>query len=520
MKTILGKLHLKWCLNCNIPILGNKCGICNSETSPVKITPPADPRLAFNEDIKMIDNILKNQFNINLENGESGIFKNKIVLINKIPGIDYMKEIILDGVLFGIVKYIEKENKWVIMPSVEGARRIVNKGATEKLIVINKEVVPFVLTKHASILRPGVIDISNNINEGDEVIIVVENKENISNNNNNNNYNNNNNKNNKYKDINVLGVGKSKMSSQQIKNCEKGMVAKVRKSELLKEQTILKETGDFKQSTELLIKGNKESMERFIQNSVGFMRNTIKDRTNKPPVVAYSGGKDSLAVLLLAIEAFENENIKFDVIFSDTQLELPETLQNVEIIKEKYNVNIIIAKATEFWNKLEELGPPSRDNRWCSEVCKMAPLQTLINKKYENGCLTFVGLRKYESMNRSKKPRIWNSPHIKKQMLCAPILNWTALHVWIYLLSKKAPYNKLYEKCFDRVGCYMCPAMELGEFELVRKIYPEYIDNWENILKDYAKKHNLSEEWVNGNWRWKYKNNENNENKKDSGIFE
>ncbi|AEH06727.1 phosphoadenosine phosphosulfate reductase domain-containing protein [Methanothermococcus okinawensis] len=491
MKTILGKIHLKWCKNCNVPVLDKKCGICGNDTTPVKLTPPADARPAFKEDIFMINNILKNNFGVN-----ENIFKNKIVLINKIPGKDYMKEIIYDGLVFGILKYNEEikedndnEKKWSIIPTVEGARRIINAGANKKIIVIKKDVVPFILKKHASVLRPGVLKVSEDIAKDDDIIILVENEE----------------KNN-FKDIHVLGVGRARMNYNEIINSEKGMVAKVRHAETPKEANYLKETGNFEESINKMIEANEDAINKFESNSVGFMRNTIKDRTNMPPVVAYSGGKDSLVVLLLAFKAFNNENINFEVLFTDTTLELPETLKNINDVETKYNINIIKAKSDDFWEKLEEYGPPGRDYRWCSEVCKMKPLEKIINNIYPNGCLTFVGLRKYESMNRSKKPRIWKSPHIEKQMLSAPILNWSAMHVWIYLFKNKAPYNKLYEKCFDRVGCYMCPAMELGEIELIKKLYPELWKKWEDFLINYAKRNNLDEKWVKSGWRWKYKN--------------
>jgi phosphoadenosine phosphosulfate reductase len=73
-------------------------------------------------------------------------------------------------------------------------------------------------------------------------------------------------------------------------------------------------------------------------------------------------------------------------------------------------------------------------------------------------------------------------------------------------LREKAPYNKLYEKGFDRIGCFMCPAMEMGEIYKIKNEFPELWEKWENILKEYAKKHNLGEEWIKkGLWRWKYK---------------
>ena len=502
MKTILGKIHLKWCKNCNVPVLDKKCGICGSNAYDVKLTPPADARPSFKEDIKMINNILKNQFGI-----EGDIFKNKIVLLNKIPGKDYMKEIILDGVVFGILKYDEEKNSWSIIPTVEGARRIINAGGNKKIIVIKEDVVPFILKKHASVLRPGVLYISEDIEKNNDVIILVENENENEKNSEGNEKDKNDKKDGKntnFKDINVLGVGRARMNYNEIVNSKKGMVAKVRHAETPKEANYLKETGNFEESIKKMIEANENAISKFESNSVGFMRNTIKERTNKPPVVAYSGGKDSLVVLLLALKAFENEDIDFDVLFTDTNLELPETLKNISDVEERYNINIIKAESNDFWEKLEEYGPPGRDYRWCSEVCKMKPLEKIINNRYPNGCLTFVGLRKYESMNRSKKPRIWKSPHIEKQMLSAPILNWSAMHVWIYLFKNNAPYNKLYEKCFDRVGCYMCPAMELGEIELIKKLYPELWKRWEDFLIDYAKRNNLDDEWVRSGWRWKY----------------
>ena len=78
----------------------------------------------------MINNILKDQFNIQGED----IFKNKIVLISNTPGIDCMKEIILDGTVFGILRYDIDKNKWSILPTVEGARKIINSAIKDNFL--------------------------------------------------------------------------------------------------------------------------------------------------------------------------------------------------------------------------------------------------------------------------------------------------------------------------------------------------------------------------------------------------
>jgi len=480
---VLGKIHLKWCKNCNVPVLDKTCAICNSETFEVSVTPPGDARPAFDGDLNLINETIKRQFGV-----EKNIFENKMVLLNKAPGVEFLQEIILDGQIIGLLNFNEKKHEWKIIPTIDGARRLISAGCTKKIIIVKEDVPPFILESGASVLRPGVAYATDDFEIDDDVIILVENEDNL---------------NLKFSETDVLGVGRARMNSSEIANSEKGMVSKVRKAELPKSSEVLKETGNFEESVELMVRANDDAMERFESNSIGFMKNTAI-RMERPVSVAYSGGKDSLAVLLLALKAFRNSenSVKFDVLFNDTGLEFDETLENVDIIDKVYNLEMLKTESGEFWEKVSEYGPPGRDNRWCSEICKVGPLGRLIDKRYETGCLTFVGLRKYESFSRSKKPRIWDSPTIKKQMLSAPILNWSAMHVWIYIFKNKAPYNVLYGQCFDRVGCFMCPAMEIGEIELVKRSYPKTWEKWENFLKSYAKIHEKDEEWVSGGWRW------------------
>jgi len=482
VKHFLGKIHLRWCKHCNLPVLDEKCNICKGDTEQVKITPPGDVRPAFPKDIEMINNILREQFDI-----KEDIFKNKIVLLNKSPGVDFTREIILDGTVFAIWKYDVEKANWSIIPTVEGARKIVNAGGFKKIVGIREDIVPYILERHASVLRPGVAYFSQDIRRGEEVIVVVMEGDTEH-----------------FKDIQVIGVGRARMDYREVMERDKGMVVKIRHAEAPREATYLRETGDFNRSIEKMVLANEHVIRRYEREAIGFIRNTV-ERIKKPVVVAYSGGKDSLTVLLLSLKALRERGIEFDVIFVDTGLELPETLENVEEVERKYNLKIIRIKSQEFWEKLQEYGPPGRDYRWCSKVCKMKPVERFISSRYRDGCLTLVGLRKYESINRSKKPRIWKSWHVKGQIQCAPILHWSAMHVWLYIFKNKAPYNKLYSLGFDRVGCYICPAMDLGEIELLKRYYPELWERWERYLREYAKKNNLDEEWIRSGWRWRYR---------------
>ncbi|MFH1322997.1 MAG: phosphoadenosine phosphosulfate reductase family protein, partial [Methanobacteriota archaeon] len=122
---------------------------------------------------------------------------------------------------------------------------------------------------------------------------------------------------------------------------------------------------------------------------------------------------------------------------------------------------------------------------------------------YDNGCLTFIGQRKYESEVRANSDHIWKNPWVGNQIGATPIQNWTALHVWLYLFWKKAKYNPLYEEGFDRIGCWLCPSASMADFTRLSQIHPEHGEKLEKYLLDYASRNGLPEEWVRyGFWRW------------------
>jgi phosphoadenosine phosphosulfate reductase len=473
MKTYIGKIHLKWCKNCNIPLLGRVCEVCGSKAVEVKLTPPGDPRLGFKYDIEFINSILENEF------GSKNVLNGKIILLNKIPGNEEAYEIIVDGEVKYLLYFDEDRERWKVKLKLNGARDLIEKEAHKKIIKIKNDVVEVLKNKKVSILRPGIIEFTDDIEEKDDVIIVDESGR-------------------------VVGVGLAVVSSKDIKNMEKGRVVKVRffikdDKDDYKDRKVY---DSLEEAFELMVRANKGVIDNYEKNAIGFIKNTY-ERLKKPVIVAFSGGKDSLATLILTLKALGKD---VDVVFIDTGLEFEETLKNVEEVEKHYGIKIIKLKGEDFWEKVKDYGIPARDYRWCSEVCKLKPLRNFIEMHYEDDVLSFVGIRKYESFNRATKKRVYRNTYVKKQINALPIFHWSSLHVWIYLLREKAPYNKLYEKGFDRIGCFMCPAMEMGEIYKIKSEFPELWEKWERILKEYAKKHNLGEEWIRkGLWRWKYK---------------
>lgn len=448
----LGKLALYYCKECNLPLLKKKCS-CGNEAIKVKLTPPGDVRPAFEFDRKLISGIIKKQF------GSS--YMPDVVLLNNAPGIDRNDEVIIDGKIAGNFFYDIWERKFKFQPrpwyasmlKIKKGYVIADKGAENAIL------------KSSNLMAPGVKEVDEGIKEGDEVIVLNECWE-------------------------VIATGKAKMNGEEMKK-KRGMAVKIRwrGKECVERRK--------KITWNKVIEENKEVILSMVGNEIKFISHVIK-KYNLPSVVSFSGGKDSLATLLLVQEA----GYDLPLLFLNTGLEFNETIEHVYYIADKYNLELFEEKAGEiFWESIGFFGPPARDYRWCCKTCKLGIAAKLIKKNFPNGVLSFIGQRRYESEQRAQHGKIWKNPWVYGQIGISPIQNWTALHVWLYLFIRKVKWNELYEEGFHRIGCWLCPASDMAEFML--KKHKDW-EKYEAELKKFAKKHNLPKEWILlGLWRWR-----------------
>ncbi|MDR3102144.1 MAG: aminotransferase class V-fold PLP-dependent enzyme [Methanocalculaceae archaeon] len=207
---------------------------------------------------------------------------------------------------------------------------------------------------------------------------------------------------------------------------------------------------------------------------------------------SFSGGKDSAAARYIAQKAGIS-----DAFFLDTGLEFPETIAFVK----SENVHII-QKAGDFWQAVEKAGPPGKDHRWCCKLLKLNPLKAHL---VDIGpCVTVQGNRWYESWNRASLDAVAQNPNNPMQINLSPIRAWRALDVFLYLWLRKIPYNPLYDRGYERIGCYLCPAMLESESAAMQTTHPALASRWEEFLNRWAADHSLPPEFVNwGLWRWK-----------------
>lgn len=99
--------------------------------------------------------------------------------------------------------------------------------------------------------------------------------------------------------------------------------------------------------------------------------------------------------------------------------------------------------------------------RWCCSMFKTGPITRVINSLYRSQqILTFYGIRKSESVSRSKYNRIEDSADavkIQQQTVASPIFFWKDIDIWLYIIAENVDFNDAYRLGYDRVGCWCCP---------------------------------------------------------------
>ncbi len=265
----LGELHLRWCRQCNVPVLeSTECGNCHGRTEPVSITPPGDVRPAFAHDIEFMRSLAERDFGPGC--GKALLPEGRIVLLNKVPGLDRMEEIIVDGTVIASARY-DLGSGWKIILRVAAARMMQDVASKGIVVADDGAVAP--IQKSSSLMVPGVVSALPGIKKGDEVIVVDSRHF-------------------------AFATGTARMTTEEMSQLEKGAAVKTRWADLPAENVPRTDQQDW----EMVIRANSPVMERRIWDAIKFIRETTAE-FKVPAIVSFSGGKDSLATMLLTKDA-------------------------------------------------------------------------------------------------------------------------------------------------------------------------------------------------------------------------
>jgi len=253
-------------------------------------------------------------------------------------------------------------------------------------------------------------------------------------------------------------------------------------------------------SLDIVLSGNEEALRDLEKRAISEIRKYLS-RNRLPVNVSFSGGKDSLACLCLAGKILSRP----EVLFINTGLEFPETVQYVHDLctAQKVRLEEINAEG-DFFEQVKVFGPPAKDFRWCCKTNKLGPMTAFLKERYPGGCVTIEGRRIYESFNRSTIKAVERNPYVPTQTTLAPIRDWRALEVMLYIRWNGLSPNPLYEEDLERIGCWLCPAALQSEFSGLKATHPSLYSRWMSFLGNWAGENKLDKRYIDwGFWRWK-----------------
>jgi len=238
---------------------------------------------------------------------------------------------------------------------------------------------------------------------------------------------------------------------------------------------------------------NTFRLQYLFDEASNFIKQSASKYSEEDIVISFSGGKDSTVTADLTVRALSNPSIVH--IFGNTSLEFPMTIEYANRFRNnnpKAIFKVAQNREQDFYEVCKEIGPPARMLRWCCSMFKTGPITRVLNGLYrDDTILTFYGIRKCESVSRSKYNRIEDnseSVKIQKQVVASPIFFWKDVDIWLYLFSEHLDFNDAYRLGYDRVGCWCCPNNNIRA-QFLSKIYmPEQSLKWNDFLVEFARK--------------------------------
>lgn len=257
-------------------------------------------------------------------------------------------------------------------------------------------------------------------------------------------------------------------------------------------------------------------------------------------VVSISGGKDSTAMALLALEAINDgtlmrENVSF--VFADTGNEHQQTYEYVDYLRQRLQIEIDVVRA-DFADRiarkretvqtkwraegvdesiiqraLSVLHPtgnpfldcaiyhgrfPSRKVAFCSMELKHQPIEENQRRlmKGAQALISWQGVRADESRSRRDLPMhdvefgSWD-PQPTGLLIYRPIIAWNVEQVFEKHRQHDVEPNPLYSQGMGRVGCMPCVNCRKSELRAIASRFPDEIDRieeWERIVRLASKK--------------------------------
>ncbi len=220
-------------------------------------------------------------------------------------------------------------------------------------------------------------------------------------------------------------------------------------------------------TVEMTIKEQEQAIQKAREVAAEFER----------PVLLFSGGKDSVVMLQLAVRAFAPARLPFPIMHVDTGHNFPELLEYRDRVVAELGVELIVASVQDSIDRgrvREEVGPRASRNA----LQTVTLLDAIAEHRFD---AVFGGARRDEERARAKervfshrdefgqwdpknqRPELWglyNSRHRRGEHLrIFPLSNWTELDIWRFVDEREVELPGLYfaheREVFRRDGMLM-----------------------------------------------------------------
>ncbi len=210
------------------------------------------------------------------------------------------------------------------------------------------------------------------------------------------------------------------------------------------------------------------------------------------PALLFSGGKDSIIVLHLALKAFAPAPLPFPIMHVDTGHNFPEVIAFRDRVVAENNLRLVVASVQEAIDegRIQDVtGPRASRNRLQTGVL----LDAIEKNRFD---ALFGGARRDEEKARAKervysfrdefgqwdpkgqRPEVWSLYNGRynsgEHMRVFPISNWTELDVWHYIRDAGIEVPHVYLS-HDR-EVFLRDGMWLGVTEFLQPVEGETVE--------------------------------------------
>jgi sulfate adenylyltransferase subunit 2 len=180
------------------------------------------------------------------------------------------------------------------------------------------------------------------------------------------------------------------------------------------------------------------------------------------PALLFSGGKDSITLVHLALKAFRPGKFPFPLVHIDTGHNFPEALNFRDDLVKKIGEKLIVRKVED---TIKEKNLTEQQGKFASRNALQTYTLLDIIEEFKFDAL-IGGARRDEEKARAKerifsvrdefgqwnpklqRPELWNTYngkiHKGENVRAFPISNWTELDVWNYIRSEKIELPSIY----------------------------------------------------------------------------